>query len=198
MYNFELSMMWEKLTCRRKGVLKQVYFCTLEIEDDTPMDILAGVNVENCQLLKKQATKRVKSSAQKICERDGCESKVHQISQIYCYKHCDQKYLCISCKVKSISRNNLCKSCDDKAEQQVQNYCAQCKVRKVRNKKARCNICCMEDKCSKFKVRVPRCIGLLCFKCFETNGGVRKKCVECKINLPKHKGGICGGCFKKS
>jgi hypothetical protein len=36
MYNFELSMMWEKLTGRRKGVLKQVYFCMLEIEDDTP------------------------------------------------------------------------------------------------------------------------------------------------------------------
>jgi hypothetical protein len=29
---------------------------------------------------------------------------------------------------------------------------------------------------------------LLCFKCFEANGGVRKKCVKCKINLPKHKG----------
>jgi hypothetical protein len=39
---------------------------------------------------------------------------------------------------------------------------------------------------------------LLCFKCFEANGGVRKKCVKCKINLPKHKGGLCGSCFKDS
>jgi hypothetical protein len=97
MYDFKLSMMWEKLKDRRKGVPKQVYFCSLEIEDDTPMDIFAGVNVENRQLLKKQAKKKVKSSAQKICKRNGCESKVHQISQIYCYKHCNQKYLCISC-----------------------------------------------------------------------------------------------------
>jgi hypothetical protein len=66
MYNFELSMMWEKLTGRRKGVLKQVYFCMLEIEDDTPMDIFAGVNVENRQFLKKQAKKKVKSSAQNL------------------------------------------------------------------------------------------------------------------------------------
>jgi hypothetical protein len=65
-YNFELSMMWEKLTGRRRGVLKQVYFCMLNKEDETPMDILSGVNVENQQLLKKQATKQVKSSAQKI------------------------------------------------------------------------------------------------------------------------------------
>jgi hypothetical protein len=82
MYNFELSMMWEKLTGRRKGVLKQVYFCTLEIEDDTPMDILAGVNVENRQLLKKQATKPVKSSAQKNCERDGRWLQIQSTSNI--------------------------------------------------------------------------------------------------------------------
>lgn len=198
MYNFELSMMWEKLTGRRKGVLKQVYFCTLEIEDDTPMDIFAGVNVRNRQLLKKQANKKVKSSAQKLCKHDGCETKVHQISQVYCYKHCDRKYLCISCKVRSAGRNNLCKSCDANGEQKVQNICAQCKCRKVRNRKSRCNICSMEDKCSKCKVRAPKCVGLLCFKCFEANGGVRKKCVKCKINLPKHKGGLCGSCFKDS
>lgn len=83
-------MMWEKLTGRRKGILKQVYFCTMEIEDDTPMDIFAGVNVRNRQLLKKQANKKVKSSAQKLCKHDGCETKVHQISQVYCYKHCDR------------------------------------------------------------------------------------------------------------
>jgi hypothetical protein len=82
-------MMYEKLTGRRKGVLKQVFFCTLEIKDDTPMDIFAGVNVESRQLLKKQAKKKVKSSAQKLCKHDGCESKVHQISQVYCYKHSD-------------------------------------------------------------------------------------------------------------
>ena len=58
MYNFELSMMWEKLTGRRKGILKQVYFCTLEIEDDTPMDIFAGVNVENRLLLKNRQTRK--------------------------------------------------------------------------------------------------------------------------------------------
>lgn len=198
MYNFELSMMWEKLTGRRKGILKQVYFCTMEIEDDTPMDIFAGVNVRNRQLLKKQANKKVKSSAQKLCKHDGCETKVHQISQVYCYKHCDRKYLCISCKVRSAGRNNLCKSCDANGEQKVQNICAQCKCRKVRNRKSRCNICSMEDKCSKCKVRAPKCVGLLCFKCFEANGGVRKKCVKCKINLPKHKGGLCGSCFKDS
>jgi hypothetical protein len=69
MHNFKLSMMWEKLTGRRNVVLKQVYFCTLDIEDDKPMDILAGVNVENRLLLKKQAKKKVKSSAQKIATR---------------------------------------------------------------------------------------------------------------------------------
>lgn len=68
MYNFELSMMWEKLTGRRKGILKQVYFCTMEIEDDTPMDIFAGVNVRNRQLLKKQANKKVQSSAQNFAK----------------------------------------------------------------------------------------------------------------------------------
>lgn len=62
----------------------------MEIEDDTPMDIFAGVNVRNRQLLKKQANKKVKSSAQKLCKHDGCETKVHQISQVYCYKHCDR------------------------------------------------------------------------------------------------------------
>ena len=134
----------------------------------------------------------------KLCKSDGCESKLHQISQVYCYKHCDRKYLCISCKVRSAGRNNLCKSCDTNGEQKVQNICAQCKCRKVRNRKARCNICSMEDKCSKCKVRAPKCVGLLCFKCFEANGGVRKKCVKCKINLPKHKGGLCGSCFKDS
>jgi hypothetical protein len=90
MYNFELSIMREKLTGRRKGVLKQVYFCTLNKEDETPMDILAGMNVENQQLLKKQTTKQVKSSAQKLCERNGCKSKVNQIShQVCCCKHSD-------------------------------------------------------------------------------------------------------------
>mgnify|MGYP006161600903 CR=1 FL=1 len=199
MYNFELSMMWEKLTGRRKGVLKQVYFCTLEIEDDTPMDIFAGVNVRNRQLLKKQANKKVKSSAQKLCKRNGCESKVNQIShQVCCCKHSDRKYLCISCKVRSAGRNNLCKSCDANGEQKVQNICAQCKCRKVRNRKSRCNICSMEDKCSKCKVRAPKCVGLLCFKCFEANGGVRKKCVKCKTNLPRCKGGLCRSCSKNS
>jgi hypothetical protein len=198
MYNFELSMMYEKLTGRRKGVLKQVFFCTLEIKDDTPMDIFAGVNVESRQLLKKQAKKKVKSSAQKLCEHDGCESKVHQISQVYCYKHSDRKYMCISCKVRSTVRNNICNFCDANGEQKVQNFCAQCKCRKVRNKNARCNICSMEDKCSNCKVRAPRCVGLLCFKCFEANGGVRKKCVKCKINIPRRKGGLCESCFKDS
>ena len=110
---------------------------------------------------KKQANKKVKSSAQKLCKRDGCESKVHQISQIYCYKHSHRKYLCISCNVRSTVRNNLCNICDANGEQKVQNFCAQCKCRKVRNRNARCNICSMEDKCSKCKVRVPRCAGLL-------------------------------------
>jgi hypothetical protein len=94
------------------------------------MDIFAGVNVKNRQLLKKQANKKVKSSAQKLCKRDGCETKVHQISQVYCYKHCDQKYLCISCKVRSAGRNNLCRSCDANGEQKAQNICAQCKAGK--------------------------------------------------------------------
>ena len=146
--------------------------------------------------LKKQAKKKVKSSAEKICEREGCETKVHQISQVFCYKHCDRKYLCVSCKERSAKRNNLCKSCDVEGDQKVQNVCAQCKIRIVRNRKARCSICCMEDKCSQCKVRVPRCKGLLCFKCYQANGGVRKKCVKCEINLPKHKGGLCGRCFK--
>jgi hypothetical protein len=58
MYNFELSM-WEKLTGRRNGVLKQVYFCTLDIEDDdNPMDIFAGVNVENRLLLKNRQRRK--------------------------------------------------------------------------------------------------------------------------------------------
>jgi hypothetical protein len=56
----------------------------------------------------------------------------------------------------------------------------------------------MEDKCTKCKVRAPKCIGKLCYRCFEANGEVKKKCVECKINLPRHKGGIRGRCFKKS
>jgi hypothetical protein len=51
--------MWEKLTGRRNGVLKQVYFCTLDIEDDdNPMDIFAGVNVENRLLLKNRQRRK--------------------------------------------------------------------------------------------------------------------------------------------
>ena len=58
------------------------------------MDIFAGVNAENRQLLKKQAKKKVKSSAEKLCKHAGCESKVHQISQVYCYKH-SEKNICV-------------------------------------------------------------------------------------------------------
>ena len=162
------------------------------------MDIFAGVNTENRQLLKKQAKKKVKSSAEKLCEHAGCESKVHQISQVYCYKHSEKKYLCMECNKRSAQRNNLCTSCDANGEQKVQNYCAQCNIRRVRNRKARCDICCLDDKCSKCKMRAPKCAGLLCIECFEANGGVRKKCVKCKINLPRRKGGLCGSCFKKS
>lgn len=198
MYNFELSMIWEKLTGRRKGVLKEMYFCGLNIDDDNPKDFFAPVNVEDRLLGKKMAKKKMKSSAQKICEHDGCESPVHQISQVYCYKHCDRKYLCISCNVRSARRNNLCRSCDNSGDGKVQNFCAICKIRKVRNKKARCSICSVEGKCSKCKVRNPKCAGLLCYQCFEADGGVRKKCVKCNIYLPKYKGGICGRCFRES
>ena len=87
MYNFELSQMWEKLTGKKNGVLKQVYFCTLNEKDENPIDFFAVVNVEDRMHLKKQAKKKEKSSAEKICEREGCETKVHQISQVFCYKH---------------------------------------------------------------------------------------------------------------
>ena len=195
MFHFEVSMMWEKLTGRRNGVIKEFP------QDETPLDSIIGVVVDsrrNRLLLKKQGNKEVKSSAQKLCQREGCYTKVHQISQVYCYKHSDRKYLCISCKVKSVRRNNLCKSCDDKAEQQVQNYCVQCNFRKVRNRKSRCEICSMEDKCSQCNLRAPKCAGFLCIQCFKANGGVRKKCVKCKTNLPRCKGGLCRSCSKNS
>ena len=164
-----------------------------------PLDSIKGVVLDshrNRLLLKKQGNKEVKSSAQKLCKHDGCETKVHPISGVYCYKHSDRKYQCISCKKKDAKKNSLCISCN--GGQKVQNICAQCKWRHVRNRNSRCESCSMIDKCSQCNLRPPKCAGLLCIPCFEAKGGVRKKCVKCQINLPRHKGGLCRSCFKNS
>ena len=187
---FCLSMIFERLTFRRKGeAIKQLANAGIH---GITYDVLFLTE----DVSEKKPSAKTKTSVP-ICKWRGCNTRAHSIDGSYCFAHLSKSTpLCIRCNKTPSRKMNLCYKCMTDDEKTARALCIKGCSREARS----ANACCTKfvgtpDRCLGCGERIAKTVGHLCWTCFEAQGGIREKCIKCNINLARKKK-MCLYCIK--
>ena len=194
---FVLTMTFEKLSCKRPGNLNASKVAG--VRNGTFYDLCNARNDSKIRAMRKPHPKLAVQN-KKVCQREGCTTFAHRSCGTFCYRHMEKKKLpmCINCQKKPSRKAKLCHLClKDNEDKNKPNWCIVCRVRQARAINSRCGECsAVTKKCSSCGTAVIKIEGK-CRKCFESEGGKRKRCNRCDKNLAV-KAGLCKRCHDTS
>lgn len=193
--NFELTMLYERLSGRRHGPVRHLMLAGWA--DSAHLFFTPDTQ---CLLLKQKIgaeakKKDVTSTTKNTCSYKDCSTPAHSLSKfVYCYKHMDpnDKPKCKGCGKSGVRKGGLCHKCG--SSDTPRHMCILCELVQVPRKNGACGRCENDTRCVKCKKRAYQFAGRVCRGC--SGEWTEEKCVLCNKNKKRNRSGLCRGCSK--